>query len=708
MKTIDDQTTLQQPISLFDINPLLESAYDIDEIVIHPQDIEGDIQKTIGYIEWALNNQNTNYYDDSLHMKEFFENIIRLFYLRNELSPYLVCLTDKEYQELFKQGQCFCTTSEAFKKFLEEHYPNRDLDDEHDIFIKKQVELNRISKEDEKQLPHLLKTMVFAHFSHDIKIEGKMTFQEYLDKIGLKSIAHLQEFFDEMVTYKPHLEMKYYSLTKVKDAGGSSSHPIFKKDLEFFDAVKPYITNCPDYTSKRATDRSAKYLVFQPYGYLSAKQVYQYFYQIYRWIFMLLYVKIDLQLKVKQAYENIVLPENMVEDMATGFGYDLYLDYATRKWQNERKKIVEKFNHSLSGYIYASISNRVDTSSTVESDDFQMDQDGILKSKNKKPYEHTQEEISMVQMDTDILVHTEKTNNNDINYTASQGIYDDIKEFCSHKGICSDYAIVLTREWTSFRKKHSSLKDFHQLDQIKLTEKMMQNFENHYLRTFSYMNMSILKIQNVKYVQALISFLDFYVFTLMRDFYEELNDFHHEYLHVQDQKQKEKEILRILKGQLWHMGYLFHRIDIVMLGETSQKMDQKEDEGQIFKKGFENYIRQNKKLNKDEMTRKIFTDTFHLLKCYYIPTLESPYFDYVFDEQQKSQIKDYVNLLEYYWSEFSEHKAIYKVAFGHSNAPNNIKYFLHHTYHPENVYKDMLMSHQWIELIQNIDREVAE
>ena len=108
------------------------------------------------------------------------------------------------------------------------------------------------------------------------------------------------------------------------------------------------------------------------------------------------------------------------------------------------------------------------------------------------------------------------------------------------------------------------------------------------------------------------------------------------------------------------MGYLFYRIDIVMIGETSQKMNQNESEGQIFKKGFENYIRQNKKLNKDEMIRKILTDTFHLLKYYYIPALESPYLDYVFDEQQKSQIKDYVNLLEYYWAEFSEHKQFIK------------------------------------------------
>ena len=191
---------------------------DVDEIVVHPQHIEEDIQKTINYMNEALENQNINYYDDPSHMKEFFENIIRLFYLRNELSPYLVCLNDKEYKELFKQGQCFCTTSEAFKKFLEDHHFNHDLDDEHDIFIKKQVELNRILKEDEKQLFHLLKAIVFAHFPHDMKMEGKMTFQDYLDKIGLKSIAHLQEMFDEMVTYKPHLEMKYYSLTKVKDA----------------------------------------------------------------------------------------------------------------------------------------------------------------------------------------------------------------------------------------------------------------------------------------------------------------------------------------------------------------------------------------------------------------------------------------------------------------------------------------------------------
>ena len=563
MENIDNQTSLRQAINLFDIEALLKLNIDVDEIVVHPQHIEEDIQKTIDYMNEALENQNTNYYDDPLHMKEFFENIIRLFYLRNELSPYLVCLNDKEYRELFKQGHCFCTTSEVFKKFLEEHHFNHDLDDEHDIFIKKQVELNRILKEDEKQLFHLLKAIVFAYFPHDMKMEGKMTFQDYLDKIGLKSIAHLQEMFDKMVTYKPHLEMKYYSLTKVKDAGGSSGNHIFKKDLEFFDAVKPYITNCPDYTSKRATDRSAKYLVFQPYGHLSAKQVYQYFYQIYRWIFMLLYVKIDLQLRYKQAFQSIDLPENMVEEMANGFGYDLYLIYASRHWKNESKKIVEKFNHSLSGYIYASIVNRVNFSSTKESHDcqesdgFQMDEDGIYRSVNKKPHEHTQEELSMTQIDTDIQFHNEKTYNNDTNYTLSQGIHDDVEEFCNLKGICSDYAIVLTREWTSFRKKHSSLKDYRHLDQIELTEKMMQNFENHYLRTFSYMNMSLLKIQNVKYAQALISFLDFYVFTLMRDFYEELNDFHQEYLHVQRSKTKGKRNASYFKRSVMAYGLSF-------------------------------------------------------------------------------------------------------------------------------------------------------
>ncbi len=114
MENIDNQTSLRQAINLFDIEALLKLNIDVDEIVVHPQHIEEDIQKTIDYMNEALENQNTNYYDDPLHMKEFFENIIRLFYLRNELSPYLVCLTDKEYKELFKQGQYFCTTSEAF------------------------------------------------------------------------------------------------------------------------------------------------------------------------------------------------------------------------------------------------------------------------------------------------------------------------------------------------------------------------------------------------------------------------------------------------------------------------------------------------------------------------------------------------------------------------------------------------------------------
>ena len=72
------------------------------------------------------------------------------------------------------------------------------------------------------------------------------------------------------------------------------------------------------------------------------------------------------------------MPENIVEEMATGFGYDLYLIYASRHWKNESKKIVEKFNHSLSGYIYASIVNRVNFSSTKESHDCQ-ENDGFQK-----------------------------------------------------------------------------------------------------------------------------------------------------------------------------------------------------------------------------------------------------------------------------------------------------------------------------------------
>ena len=69
MKNIDNQATLRQAIDLFDIEPLLKLDIDVDEIIIHPQHIEEDIQKTIDYMNESLENQNTHYYDDPIHMK---------------------------------------------------------------------------------------------------------------------------------------------------------------------------------------------------------------------------------------------------------------------------------------------------------------------------------------------------------------------------------------------------------------------------------------------------------------------------------------------------------------------------------------------------------------------------------------------------------------------------------------------------------------
>lgn len=73
MENVDNQTSLRQAIDLFDIEPLLKLNIDIDEIIIHPQHIEEDIQKTINYMNEALENQNINYYDDPSHMKEFLK-----------------------------------------------------------------------------------------------------------------------------------------------------------------------------------------------------------------------------------------------------------------------------------------------------------------------------------------------------------------------------------------------------------------------------------------------------------------------------------------------------------------------------------------------------------------------------------------------------------------------------------------------------------
>lgn len=45
MENVDNQTSLRQAIDLFDIEPLLKLNIDVDEIVVHPQHIEEDIQK---------------------------------------------------------------------------------------------------------------------------------------------------------------------------------------------------------------------------------------------------------------------------------------------------------------------------------------------------------------------------------------------------------------------------------------------------------------------------------------------------------------------------------------------------------------------------------------------------------------------------------------------------------------------------------------
>ena len=59
MENIDNQTSLRQAINLFDIEALLKLNIDVDEIVVHPQHIEEDIQKTTsidGVLDVRTNN----------------------------------------------------------------------------------------------------------------------------------------------------------------------------------------------------------------------------------------------------------------------------------------------------------------------------------------------------------------------------------------------------------------------------------------------------------------------------------------------------------------------------------------------------------------------------------------------------------------------------------------------------------------------------
>lgn len=698
----------KKEVTVFDwsyVEILKNSIYDVDEISIDSNHIIEDIQRTIKYMQSTLDNKDILFFEEPEHIRTFFENLIRLFYLRNELSPYLVCLTDKEYIELFKQGHCFSSISGSFIQFPKDHHLNHFLDDEHNVFLQKKVELNKVinqndannNEQDEpSKQSHLLKQLVFAHFPHNIKIEGKMTFKEYLDKIGLQSIAYLQERFDEMVTYKPHLEMRYYALTKVKDTGVSRGNHIIEKDLDFFNTLLPYITKCPNYVSKRATDRSKKYLVFQPYGSLSAKQVYEYFYQIYYYLFVIFFIKVELQAKIKiqkekaknfqtlKKIKEIILPESIIQDMATGFGYDLYLDYASRHWKGDKKKIVEKFCESLDRYVNTSIYNRMGSEST---ESYNEENDFTDNQNDSSLWYEDEDRFLQLHIDTDIENSASKEN---------VRLSDEELELCNILNINSDYGKVLMREFIRFNKEHKSLIEGGGQNQIEFLKKQYPPFENHYLKTFSYMNISILKRQDAKYIKCLVSFLDFYVFTLLHDFYNELHDFDQACPRIVPE-----EIIFILKGQLWHLSYLFYRIDIVMLSNT-------DDEDKLSQKSFKDYILRNKDMKKEESIRKIFNQTLSSLKYNYIPLLNYRYFESVFVGQQKLFIKEYIVLLEKYLQMYSHHKDFYKVTFGNSDTAHNIRRFLYHTYQPQDIYADMSIKKQLTRLIQNIDMEVEK
>ncbi len=735
------QKKQEEPIGLFYIKPLLNSDYDIDEIVINPKQIEEDIQKTIEYIEWALENQNASYFDDPVHIKEFFENFIRLFYLRNELSPYLVCINQKEYVNIFQKGGCFCITPEAFVKFPKEHKFNRLLDDQCQIFIPKQVELNvnpnppvdEENKEETKKNPklpfHLLRKMVFADFPRDIKIDKTMTFEEYIHKIGLISIAQLEEDFDQMITYQSDLKLKYYSLVKIRDTPGSKNH-IYKNDTAFLNAVTPYITNCPLYTSKRATDRSKKYLVFQSYGHLSAKQVYEYFYQLYLYIFRVFYIKIIYQCRLNRSFQSKLdyLPENLIQEMSLGYGYDLYLDYDSRHWKGEKKKAASKFNQSLTAFVNTSfyycirnkklkIEHDEEKNNTMVSDEDHDEGDVKYSDFQGGDLEYSESSAGNLQNIENQFSDNKNITVNDVgNFEQITGSKksknqwdDNLKDFFASKGIKSKYVMQLYKEYAGFVKKHLHLIKQSEEDHL---QNIPFSFENHYLKTLSFMNKSIIEKMEGKDIESLDAMNSYYMLTFIHDFYEELTSQKYcqlksEYETIKDKSQKKEkkmEIIRVLKGQLWHLNYLIYCIKLVNIGNH-------DDERKLTQKAFKELIQEKLKQapSKEEYIRQLYSYTFHYLKYNYVPMLdESPYFKDVWDEKIKSNIEDYLDILQQDIQSFYNDKDLYKLAFGNSDTPHNISRFIFHVYQIKNIYMDILVSNHWLKVIENINMEVEK
>lgn len=699
--------------SIFDIKKFLTSNEDIDEVILDLNDLEDDIKTTVHYFDEVLDETENALSIDVLAQKEFFEKFIRLLYLRNELSPDIVYLGAKEREELVTQGHYFSIAQPFFNKLKQEHQFNKPLNDDGCIFIQRRTTLNMERKDPRDNhilYKCILPQLMYTYTDHSQPTPENITFQDYLNQINLKCVKDsLREEFDQMITFSNDRHAKYYSLYKIQATNTFSA--------SLYNEIVGIIQKENDYSSPILNSRTTGYLVFRPYSHgnisLSAKQKYEYFYLIFECLYRILDRKVNVQYKriITNRNSYIPFPENLVEDIVTKFGYDLPLDYSVRHFSNVKEKSIERFNSFFNEYVDSATYNRVGKE--------------IKKDQALKGSDNVDDGNGKINNDYDAIDLRRSTGKKDLSNPKVR--YKE--ETISRWNFTDKYTQILCEMTCDFRTSHSSISDIitksilSKINQEKekrqeqdlpeltvqelkelLNEVLKENIfedrnmdkslENSYLKTFRETNSRIINIANQQQLEYITSLQYYYIFVLLRDFYEELKSEEYKNMSTKDK-------IHTLKGQLFHLGYVFYCIDIydISKGVPDKKL-------KITQQDFKEYM--FPKNCSIEVILDFFHDTLGSLDSYYITLLEKNIcINELFDKNQKEIFYEYIYDLSEQLAKYINQKEFYKVGFGNNaKAPNNYRNFISHVYHVENIYFTLLNGEEIFKFIKIIDWRV--
>lgn len=624
---------------LFDYKELLASPYDIDEIALDLENIEKDIHNTIKAVNDYLENKDPLYFNDPLHQKAFFETMIRLYYLRNELAPYFVCLTQTERDKLVLEGHSFSQTRTMFSDFKQLHQFIPSLNDDHLIFIQYSLNLNHFVKMQvegsrldvdiikEKVVDrYLKKNYVWGIFDHQYVANGMLSFEEYVKHVELKPIASLREQFDEMVTFKHSPQIKLYTLAKIRDVYVTSKLFLVKTP-KLVDALDNSFFNVPTYRSPRTENGIARYVVFMPYKDLSAKMVYEYFYLISDYLFSLFSHKIKKQFLPKVVFKSEekekkpavlspVFQSDVVRNMVFTYGHDIYLDFYTRHYKDETIKSVVRFDQSLVSFIGNSI---------------------------KQAKKWNTDKASKAS-DVSFIKALKKCHDN---------FYDEIQGAIKYR-----------------QKNDSKTK----LDQIDFS------FERNWFIKFNPACVELCPYTQEKNeidIDAIEAMIYLYLIEIIEAFYTELKLI--DQLDLKDQ-------IKVVKGQFFHIGFLLYCIE-----ETLQCINEasfEEAKHKISKKTYHDMMKE--KLKDGTSIQSWFNRILKELRYAIYPTTkENPFLRKYYDKK-KNVIPSYYNLLLYYKKQFANEKSFYKLSFANNNTRFTFDSLTRYIFDKDKIVDDLM------------------